>query len=377
MKKILLSGLLLAAAVVAKAQNSEVDNAEKMMLLGQLDQAKASIDKAALHPKTGIQPKTYLLKGKIYGAIALDTAKKNLDYDPTQIAYESLNKAKELDTKKQLDETELKNGYFNVYASAYNKGIAANNKEDYQTALKEFKFASEVNPQDTSLYLNIGIMAEKVKDNASAKASYQKLADMNYNKEPYVYHQLAELYKAEGNKEAVVATLDKGRKIFPSDNTLMIDEINFYLGEGKSDVIVDKLNKAIEADPNNKTLYFTLGVTYENAKKPEDAKAAYKKALQVDPNYFDANYNLGALYYNEAAEIIKKANMLPANKVKEYDTERAKFQAKANEALPYLEKAYEINPKDRNVIISLKEVYARTNQKQKYDKVDAALKALE
>lgn len=377
MKKILLSGLFLAAAVVAKAQNAEVDNAEKMVMIGQYAKAKESIDKAAAHPKTANQPKTLFLKGKIYGAIALDTAQKNLDYDPVAIAYESLNKAKELDTKKQLDEAEMKNAYFNIYAASYNKGIAANNKEDYQTALKEFKFASQVNPQDTSLYLNIGIMAEKLKDNNEAKTAYQKLADMNYNKEPYIYHQLAELYKAAGDKNAVVATLEKGRKIFPTDNTLMIDEINFYLGEGKSDVIVDKLNKAIAADPSNKTLYFTLGVTYENAKKPEEAITAYKKAIEIDPNYFDANYNLGALYYNEAAEIIKKANQLPANKVKEYDAERAKFQKKATEALPYLEKAYEINPKDRNVIISLKEVYARTNQKDKYAKVDAALKALE
>ncbi|UKJ06341.1 tetratricopeptide repeat protein [Solitalea lacus] len=377
MKKILLSGLFLAAAVVAKAQNAELDNAEKMVMLGQLDKAKESIDKAAVHPKTANQAKTFYLKGKIYGSIALDTTKKNLDYDPAKVAYESLNKAKELDTKKQLDETEMKNAYFNIYASAYNKGIAANNAEDYQTALKEFKFASEVNPQDTSLYLNIGIMAEKLKDNATAKASYQKLADMNFNKEPYIYHQLAELYKADGNKEAAVAALEKGRKLFPSDNTLMIDEINFYLNEGKSDVIIEKLNKAIATDPKNKTLYFTLGVTYENIKKQAEAIAAYKKALEIDPNYFDANYNLGALYYNEAAEIIKKANMLPSNKVKEYDAERAKFQKKASEALPYLEKAYEVNPKDRNVMISLKEVYARTNQKEKYAQIDAALKAIE
>ncbi|SMO45360.1 tetratricopeptide repeat protein [Solitalea koreensis] len=376
MKKILLSGLLLAAVTVAKAQNAEVENAEKMVMLKQLDKAKESIDKAVVHPKTTTLPHTYMVKVQVYTAIANDTSRHNLDYDPIQIASESLKKAKELDVKKSISEEDLKNASFNLYAAGYNKGLGAYNKEDFKTALKYFKFASEMNPSDTSLYLNTGIVAEKINDKESEEAAFTKLADMNYDKEPYIYKALYDIKKNKGDKEGAKAILEKGRSIFPTDNYLMIEELNMYLAEGKSDVIVDKLNKAIAADPSNKTLQFTLGVTYENLKKPDEAAAAYKKALEIDPNYFDANYNLGALYFNQAADIIKKANMLPTNKVKEYDVEKQKFLKKAGEATPYLEKAYAINPKDRNVLISLKEIYSRTGAKDKYAKIDAELKAL-
>jgi hypothetical protein len=42
-----------------------------------------------------------------------------------------------------------------------------------------------------------------------------------------------------------------------------------------------------------------------------------------------------------------------------------------------MEKAYELNPKDRDTLIALKELYARLNMNDKQTKIADELKALE
>jgi tetratricopeptide (TPR) repeat protein len=107
----------------------------------------------------------------------------------------------------------------------------------------------------------------------------------------------------------------------------------------------------------------------------EKAANAYKKAIELNPEYFDANYNLGALYVNEAAGIIEEANQLPLGDPK-YDVAKKEADDKLKAALPYLEKANQIDPKELNTLVTLKEIYARTNQMEKLKAVNEAIKNL-
>jgi hypothetical protein len=52
------------------------------------------------------------------------------------------------------------------------------------------------------------------------------------------------------------------------------------------------------------------------------------------------------------------------------------FEARFASALPYLEKAYELDPNDYNTLLSLKQLYAKTNQTDKYKVINEKLKAL-
>jgi len=42
-------------------------------------------------------------------------------------------------------------------------------------------------------------------------------------------------------------------------------------------------------------------------------------------------------------------------------------------ALPYLEKAYELNPDERNILETLKEIYTRTKQYEKLKEINEAI----
>ena len=156
-----------------------------------------------------------------------------------------------------------------------------------------------------------------------------------------------------------IKTITEGRKVFPADNKLIISQLDLYLGSDKVKEASELIEVAIAGDPTNANLHFAKGTLFDKMGNKDVAAQSYIKAIELNSSYFDANYNLGAMYFNQAAEMVNAANNLPPNKFKEYDAAKAKYEAKFREAMPYLEKAHEINPKDMSTMESLKQLYAR------------------
>jgi tetratricopeptide (TPR) repeat protein len=113
-----------------------------------------------------------------------------------------------------------------------------------------------------------------------------------------------------------------------------------------------------------------------NMKDPVNAIICYKKAIQFRPEYFDANYNMGALYFNEGAELMNKANAIPADKVADYKAAKAKADDKLKEALPFLEKAHAISPQDMPTMESLKNIYYRLAMTEKMEAIKKEIDAM-
>lgn len=64
--------LSLALAPAAHAQNSQVKKAEAALEASDLEAAKAAVDKASVHKKTGEKGSIWVLKGRVYTSIALE-----------------------------------------------------------------------------------------------------------------------------------------------------------------------------------------------------------------------------------------------------------------------------------------------------------------
>ncbi|HNI46067.1 MAG TPA: tetratricopeptide repeat protein, partial [Chitinophagales bacterium] len=92
---------------------------------------------------------------------------------------------------------------------------------------------------------------------------------------------------------------------------------------------------------------------------------AYKKAIAIDPKTFDAQYNLGVMNYQRAADIINEANKLPLNEEKKYDALMKEANEWFKKALPYFSAALDLNGKDANTLLALKEIYAKLNDATK------------
>jgi superkiller protein 3 len=106
----------------------------------------------------------------------------------------------------------------------------------------------------------------------------------------------------------------------------LLDERIKLHQEGNFDASIQKYNEALKAEPNNSIAYNLLGMAYRfkfNQTGTQEYKTkeieSFKKAIDLDTKYWIAYKNLSASLY---------------------------YQDRKKEAVPYLEKALELQPND-------------------------------
>ena len=416
-KKIALFVIATATVFSSFAQNVKIVNAKNYLRdfaeskdIESLNKAKENIDLAAAHPDTKDQAKTQTLKAQVYmtifeNSLRLETEKlMTLVTDPNKrnlAAYQAASSAplaeayagclasKTFDTKGNY--TSEVNSYITKIASHYeNKAIADYNAKKYADALPSFEMAYEINgAKDTTTLGNCALVADRAAIYDKAKLYYQKMIE---NKQGFgnTYSSLVNVCLMMKDSVVAMEILKKGRIAYPNDINLVITETNYFLKTNNSKEALNNLNIALGAKPTDANLYLVRGNIYDNLANPKDAnnkdqekpkeydnlmKSAetdYKKAIELKPDYFDALYNLGVLYNNYGVVLSKLADQITDNA--KYKTANDLALAEFTKALPVLEKALQVSPKDRNTMYALKQIYARTQQPEKVKEINERLK---
>lgn len=172
---------------------------------------------------------------------------------------------------------------------------------------------------------------------------------------------------------------------FYNDAKYSLDILNYEMGienfqrykDAISNMMKHKgVNTIIDSLENikHKEIYFNLALAsvytklYESDKKNktvflDSAKTTYDKILTLDSNNVIANYNMGILYYNQAVDLIYQMN---------YDVDLAtldKVQTDAvalfKKSLPFMQKAYQFDPKRKEVLMGLSGIYYSMNDFEK------------
>jgi tetratricopeptide (TPR) repeat protein len=156
----------------------------------------------------------------------------------------------------------------------------------------------------------------------------------------------------------------------------MVQELNLYLFSGNPEEAIKKLDEAIAKDPGFTELYIQRGNLYDQIKDTANARKSYEMAIAQDPNNFNAYYRLGASYYNRAVDLNNQMNKLDLNQQKQYDLLKAQRDQLFKQSMPYLERAYELDPKDADTLGALKELYARLGQMDKSNQMKKELEQL-
>ncbi len=373
------------------AQSSKVTTAINALYSGEYLKAKEAIDAAAVHEKTMNEAKTWLNRGRIHNMIALDTTGRYaIVENPIDIALESLKTGLNTPDNKNY-RTDIGDELFTTYNLFFSKGATAYNAGDLESAYKYFCKANEANMLqldanptallDTGVIFNIGLTAQRTNRTIEAITAFQRLVDMKYS-ESYLYSELSDLYISTGQMAEAQKVIEAGRANFPQDKEIMITELNFYLNQNKLADLVGKLQTAINIDPANPELYFVLGTTHGELIKLDSINAnmhfdeavkAYEKALSIVPDRFDINLNMGALFYNTAIEINKTMNALPLEKEAEYEALQKERNSLYTQALPYFEKAHQVNLSDVPTMQALREIYVRLNMTDKAEEIKKIL----
>ncbi|MDA9564174.1 tetratricopeptide repeat protein [Flavobacteriales bacterium] len=388
MKRILFSVLMVGAFTSSYAQNNKVVSAYNYMKYDdELDKAKEAIDLAIKHEQTKGKAKTWMYRGHVYSKLADSEQFKTLHENPLQVAINSYLKSYEFDTKK-IDVNELNQGLANVLGRITNQGIQDFNAKDYARAAQSFdgaiKGSKKFNVTDSLSYFYGAVAYKQTGNNEKAVTYLNKCIEIDFEG-AQAYNYLLDLYTTAGDNDAYARTIQEGRAKYPDDDGLLTAEINIALQSDNVDKAVENLNQAIAKSPDNATLYYARGNMYEkqgnkndeageaeNATKNYDlAKADYTKATEIDPMYFDANYNMGALIFNQAVKMMAVVNEIKDNN--KYAEEKKKVDAVFLTSIPYLEKAHEIDPTDVSTMQSLKQLYVRSGETEKYNAVKAKL----
>lgn len=385
MKKVIILLSLILAVSGAFAQKGKVTSAQNFKDTGKIDKALEAIEEAVdtSNPKAEKSlpwPKTWEVRGEVYQAIyaSKDAKFKTLSEEPLTVALESYKKALSLDEKNKFSKS-VKIKLTLLTNDLTNQAVDQFGKENFEGALKSFEQILDVqdidivkqdNPTavDTVILFNSGLAAFNAKNFKKAVKYYGEAAKYGYNG-ARTYSLVSESYMQMQDTIGALEAVQQGFEKYPTDNGILTSMIDLYLKLDKTEEAMKYLNMAIEQDPKNVTYHFAQGTLYERFGDEKNAIAAYKKAMEIDSTFFNAYYNLGALYYNKGVKQFEIAGAVPASDNAKYEAELKKCDAEFEKSLPYMEKCQEINPTDPMTLESLKNLYYRMNQMDKYNSI--------
>jgi len=292
----------------------------------------------------------------------------------------------QLDTKGSIKKKIISKMIYNsLAADLYTQAGAQFEAKDYTNALKSFETQIKVTESDkyigavdTGMYFNAGLAAVNSKKYDEGIKYFEKCAEMKYmGITPY--YQIYDALMGKGDTTKAEATLKDLPNKFPGDKNITLQLIDLYIKSNKYSEALKYIDMAKKDDANNSSLYLAAGVIYLNQESYDQAIPELEKSIQLKGDLFDSQYGLGATYINKAADLFKKANDIMD--VKKYAEAVDVANGVYAKALPYMEKANQLNPNDIDTMSRLQELYYRLKAKDpsyaaKYDamkaKVDAA-----
>lgn len=385
MKKTFFLLLALVFAISGFAQKGKVTSAQNLKESGKLKEALETIN-LTVDPaneksdKTMDWPRTWEVRGEIYQAIfqSKDENIKSQVKDPLSEALKSYKKALELDEKDKYSNN-VKIKLTLLTNDLTNQAVQAFNNEDYINAMKSFEQVLEINnidiikadnPNvvDTVIIFNTGLAAYNAENYNKAIQYYKEAAKYGYSG-ARTYNLLANAYQLNKDTLGALNILQEGFEKYPEDNNMLTSMIQIYLNQEKTDEAMKYLDMAIQQDPENATFYFAKGTLHEKLGEQDKAIEAYSSAIDANSSLFDAFYNLGALYYNRGVKQIEVANAVPPSENEKYQEELKKADKWFKEALPYMERCYELDNQHTRTLESLKNLYYRLKMMDKYNKI--------
>jgi tetratricopeptide (TPR) repeat protein len=357
------------------SQNINVQNMINYLRSKDYPKAKAAADAAAEHESTSKSPKMWMYRGSVYKAIADTSARDMIDPEADEKALDAYINCLKLD-KDSVYKPELKFRIVPAAAGVRNKAAFYKQSGKADMALKCYDLLEAALPYDFSGGIKRNnITKEKImyerydlykflKDYPKQTEAADKLIAINY-KDPRVFTDMVQVsLNVKKDTAAALGYIEKGKKLFEDNMTLIATEIDIYIAQKKIGQLKDKLIKAIEYSPDNEVLYAVLGQVYDKTGDPENAEKQYLKAVELKPESETMNYKVGAMYFNRANDYNNKLSDLPPKEVAKAKEYEQKVQEYFKKAVPYLETAYGIN-QDKAYKQRLLQAYTRLGDTEK------------
>jgi len=398
MKKIILSLLFIVGFTSVYAQKANVSKAKNKALMETPDFAGArELIKPALADETTKNlPNTWYIAGLIgykenenidKGALMGTTPDPDKKGQVVLESYKYLVIADSLDQKpdakgrvKPKHRRDIKKMVKEYYTyNLINYGAHLFDKRDYAGAYNAFNVflaipdlpLSEGEIEKDSTYNMImyyaAVSAANAENHSEAIRLYTKLKDKNYETLT-VYQLLCEEYQKQNDTVNYVKVLEEGIERFPTESWFLQNMINVYIYSGQTKKALEYLNTAINRDPTLAQYHFVGGGLHESLGNLEAAEAAFLKTIEIDPSIAGAHDALGRLHYNKAIAILDAIYNVRDNKT--IRAEEAKALEEFKLALPFYQKASELEPDQMSYKVMLRTLYYRLKMDKEYEEIN-------
>ena len=210
-----------------------------------------------------------------------------------------------------------------------------------------------------------GIAAWQMADTIDAIRLFSTARHMGYNhKEAYDY-ALVCLSDLGNDAEVVKLAWEAFLKFGTSDPQYIRILINDFISREDFSGANDLIDEAMETDSLDDELLNLKGLIVENQMNIFDAFPYYQRCIELNDSNAMGLFNVGRYFYNKAQETRQNSRL--------YGKQLANLvNPMYREALPYLEKSYAINPKNKDLVNALRDIYYKLGEAQKLQEIERA-----
>lgn len=210
-----------------------------------------------------------------------------------------------------------------------------------------------------------GIAAWQRADTIDAVRLFSVARHAGYNRKEAYDYALVCLSDLGNEAEVVKLAWEAFIKFGTSDPQYIRILINDYLSREDFSGANDLIDDALEAKPNDDELLNLKGLIIENQQDIYQAFPYYQRCIELNDSNASGLFNVGRYFYNKAMETRQNSNL--------YGKKLADLvNPMYREALPYLEKSYELNPRNTDVRNALRDIYYKLGEADKLQAIESS-----
>ncbi len=197
-----------------------------------------------------------------------------------------------------------------------------------------------------------------------AIAAFEQARENGYNKKDVYDYAISCAAQIKDDK-TIAAIAKEAMPLYGKEDSQYVRIlINSYLNEQNYAEANKILDQAIADNPQNSEFCNLKGILLENQSSIEEAFPYFQKAVELDPTSSKAQFDLGRYYFNKAVK-------LRDEKVDLTGVALAKLVNPLYEqALPYLEKAYELDKENVDAKNALRNIYYQLGDEAKLEAIE-------
>lgn len=328
----------------AKAQISMATRAFKEMEAGNLGEARFKIDKAMENELAQKHKRAWYYYGRIYEESFSHNKNPVYARDAIKGYVNSINLEKDQDSW-----ADVRNRLHALGEASREEGVERFKQQEFEDAEMFFLASMHVSHYeeltDSLNYLNIAVTYDKLQEYDKAVAYLDTCISWGYQRYQCAALTL-KIYKKQGKQKMVDSKIAEYRKLYPESEDILLVDVNNQIANNRGKEAIETVSQSIKKYPNNGRLYIIRADTYLHLKNVAKAEADYKKGPEVNPKSFVAQ--------KAAGDYFARKNM--------------------NEAIPYYEAAYAINPEKDNIGDTLLKAYKTVGNTYKYQTLKAKMR---